>query len=354
MSYKETLFFVAKCLTITLEEKNFSFVKDQIEAGQVDWDAVVKVSTAHYVFPALYCNLKRKELLGYLPEDLVSYMEHITSLNRERNEQIIIQAKEINSILEAYNIRPIFLKGTGFLLQGFYEDIAERMVGDIDFIVSSGDYESSVEILKTNGYKNKPHRLENVKLGKHYPRLIHENRIAAIEVHFRIIKEPYDQSFNYETIKNDIVRTNDTIYVLGNEHQLLHVIFNKQTNDYGYWYKTFSLRNSYDLFLLSKKTNTLEVIQSFKKHFNILNAFLASCNLLFNRINSITFLEDKASKKYVKRQLELLDSAKKMKSNKRVWELYFNTKSRSEKLKLAFMSKDMRYHFFDLLKKKLN
>ena len=89
MNYKETLFFIAKCLTISLEDKNRDEIELILETTYIDWDAVVKVSTAHYVFPALYCNLKRVDFLKYLPQELVSYMKHITNLNRERNEQII-------------------------------------------------------------------------------------------------------------------------------------------------------------------------------------------------------------------------------------------------------------------------
>ena len=136
LNYKETLYFVAKCLTISLEEKNRDEIELILKTTEMDWDAVVKVSTAHYVFPALYCNLKRVDFLKYLPQELVSYMEHITNLNRERNEKIIKQVKDLNSLLLANNITPIFLKGTGNLLVGIYEDIAERMVGDIDFIFS--------------------------------------------------------------------------------------------------------------------------------------------------------------------------------------------------------------------------
>ena len=77
MNYKETLFFIAKCLTISLEEKNRQEIEKQLKSTSIDWDAVVKVSTAHYVFPALYCNLKRADFLQYLPQELVSYMEHI-------------------------------------------------------------------------------------------------------------------------------------------------------------------------------------------------------------------------------------------------------------------------------------
>jgi hypothetical protein len=140
LNYKETLFFIAKCLTISLEEKNRQEIEKQLKSTCLDWDVVVKVSTSHYVFPALYCNFKRADFLKYLPTDLVDYMKYITNINREQNKQIITQAQELNSVLLANNIRPIFLKGTGNLLAGLYEDIAERMVGDIDFIFSKDDY----------------------------------------------------------------------------------------------------------------------------------------------------------------------------------------------------------------------
>ena len=111
MNYKETLYFIAKCLTISLEAKNRQEIEKQLKSKSIEWDAVVRVSTAHYVFPALYCNLKRVNFLHYLPEDLVDYMMFITNLNRERNEQIIIQSQELNNHLLSNNVTPIFLKG---------------------------------------------------------------------------------------------------------------------------------------------------------------------------------------------------------------------------------------------------
>ena len=180
MNYKETLFFIAKCLTISLEEKNRDEIEKQLKSPSIDWDAVVKVSTAHYVFPALYCNLKHADFLHYLPQELVNFMEHITDLNRERNQQIITQAKDINTLLLKDNITPIFLKGTGNLLAGLYDDIAERMVGDIDILFSMDDYPKAVTILRDNSYlpqkeydyKHLPHR--------HYPRLIKKNNIRIV------------------------------------------------------------------------------------------------------------------------------------------------------------------------------
>lgn len=108
MTYKETLFFIGKCLTISHETENRKDVEILLQQDAVDWEAIVKVSTEQYVFPALYLNLKRAEVLSYLPDDLVAYMEHITELNRERNAEIIQQAKDINTLLLTHNIPPFF------------------------------------------------------------------------------------------------------------------------------------------------------------------------------------------------------------------------------------------------------
>ncbi|WP_392348257.1 nucleotidyltransferase family protein [uncultured Polaribacter sp.] len=112
-------------------------------------------------------------------------MEYITNSNRDRNTQILQQAQELNSLLLANNIRAIFLKGTGNLLAGLYKDIAERMVGDIDFIFSKEDYPKAVIVLTKNGYsfvEKIPYDLPF----RHYPRLKKKDRIAGIEIHMRL------------------------------------------------------------------------------------------------------------------------------------------------------------------------
>ena len=113
MTYQETLFFVAQCLTISLEQKNRSLIEQKLQKGSIDWDKVVQLSTSHYVLPAMYCNLKKVDFLKYLPKELVNYMNQITQLNRARNLQIITQAKALNKLLLAHHITPIFFKRNG-------------------------------------------------------------------------------------------------------------------------------------------------------------------------------------------------------------------------------------------------
>jgi len=300
LNYKQTLFFIAKCLTISLEDKNRQEIEKQLQSDTIDWDAVVKVSTAHYVFPALYCNLKRADFLQYLPHELVNYMEHITDINRERNKQIISQANELNNVLLANHITPIFLKGTGNLLAELYEDIAERMVGDIDFIFSKEDYLKAIALLREFRYSEvDKYKYYFPGVGKHYRRLQKEKNIAAIEIHkdFLNIKK-YTKEFNYSFVEKDSQVING-ITVLSYANKLNLSIIANQINDHGFYYKTMDLRNAYDVFLLSKKTNAKDAVNTLDKLSQPLNCFLAACDEVFNKVNSLRYNKTKQTASYL-------------------------------------------------------
>jgi hypothetical protein len=299
MTYKETLFFVAKCLTINHEAHNKLIVEEVLQSDTVDWDEVVKLSTAHYVFPALYCNLKRASFLSYLPEDLVEYMKYITELNRERNEEIIAQAKELNTLLLEHDITPIFIKGTGNLLEGLYEDIAERMVGDIDFLFSKKDIFRAVIILKPFGYFSDIEQSYLFPGTKHYPRLKNHNKIAAVEIHQQLMKfGNYYKDFSYNFIKRDL-KTINKITLLSYKNQLSLSIIASQINDYGFKHKSIALRNAYDVFLLSKKTKAKNAFKKLNRLEHPLDCFLASCFEVFNKPSTLKYTKTKKIEKYL-------------------------------------------------------
>jgi hypothetical protein len=299
VNYKETFYFIAKCLTISLEAKNRQEIEKQLKLTSIDWDTVVKVSTSHYVFPALYCNLKRVDFLKYLPQDLVSYMQHITNLNRERNKKIITQAQELNNLLLANNITPIFLKGTGNILEELYEDIGERMVGDIDFLFSQKDYFKTIDVLKSDNYREPDNQLNYFPGSRHYSRLIKQKNIAAVEIHKEVTIEKYRGEFNCEMISKDAQQIND-FSVLSFENQLSLSIITSQINDYGFDFTKFALRNAYDVFLLSKKVDTKKVVSKFTKLKNPLNCFIANCNLVFGDLESLEYHKTKEAENYLK------------------------------------------------------
>ena len=301
MNYKENLFFIAKCLSISLEEKNRDEIELVLKTTDLDWESVVKVSTSHYVFPAIYCNFKRADFLKYLPADLVEYMKYLTNLNRDRNTQILQQAQELNSLLLVHNIRPIFLKGTGNLIAGLYKDIAERMAGDIDFIFSKEDYPKVITILREFGYsevEKKEYYPPDEK--KHYRRLQKENNIAAIEIHSELLDiKKYSSEFNYSFVKKDSQIIND-VAVLSYANKLNLSIIANQINDNGFYFKTMALRNAYDVFLLSKKTNTKDAVNSLDKLSHPLNCFLAACYEVFNMVDSLEYNKTKKAVLYLR------------------------------------------------------
>ena len=300
LNYKETLYFVAKCLTISLEQKNRAEIEFILKTTDVDWDTVIKVSTGHYVFPALYCNLQRAKFLHYLPEELVTYMKHITNLNRDRNEEIITQARELNVLFLANNITPIFLKGTGNLLAGIYDDVAERMVGDIDFIFSKEDYPKAIKLLKKFDYSEVRKYNYFYPGAKHYGRLQKENNIAAVEIHSEILGiEKYRKEFNYSVVEKDS-QVIDEIRVLSYANKLNLSIIANQINDHGFYYKTMAIRNAYDVFLLSKKTIAKDAVKKLNKLTNPLNCFLAACYDIFNKVDSLEYNNTKMTVSYLK------------------------------------------------------
>ncbi|KAB1155225.1 nucleotidyltransferase family protein [Tenacibaculum aiptasiae] len=345
MTYKETLFFVGKCLTITHETKNKEIIEKELKSGNIDWDNVVKLSTLHYVFPALYCNLKRANFLHYLPNDLVEYMKHITDLNRERNQQIIEQAKEINELLLENNITPIFLKGTGNLLEGLYEDIAERMVGDIDFIFSKNDYPNAIKVLTKNNYSKVHQTTYDFPSFKHYPRIQKKDKTAAIEIHKEILLEKYADEFNYDIIKNDTLLFNN-INVMSYENQLSLSIIAKQINDSGFYFKNIALRNAYDVFLLSKKTNAKNTFNRFEKLKHPLNCFLATCFIVFGEVDSLKFTQTPETKSYISffKKMLINDPFRKKHLNRTAKKLFI--KKRITILFKTFYNSEMRTWFF--------
>ena len=346
MTYKETLYFVAKCLTISLEHKNREEIEKQLQSNNIDWDAVIKVSTAHYVFPALYCNLKRADFLKYIPEDLVAYMEEITNLNRDRNTAIIQQARELNILLLANNITPIFLKGTGNLLAGIYDDIAERMVGDIDFIFSKEDYPKAIQLLRNFDYSEVNKYDYYFPDGKHYRRLQKENNIAAIEIHSEMLAiEKYRKEFNYDFVEKDF-QVIDEIRVLSYANKLNLSIIANQINDSGFYYKTIALRNAYDVFLLSKKTNAKEAVNALDILTNPLNCFLAACYEIFSKVNSLEYNNTKATTSYLSIFNRQFIKPKATKKRQKILKIFLFTKSRLNILYKAAVYKKYRVWLF--------
>ena len=72
-----------------------------------------------------------------------------------------------------------------------------------------------------------------------------------------------------------------------------------QINDDGYYRGIIHLRQMYDLLLLSKNKNTLQIIQEYGHYFHKLNICLALSSKFMGNPKNITFEENKKTKRYL-------------------------------------------------------
>ena len=244
MSYSISLSIEERFLiSIFFTEKKI----DITEFRKLDYKLLVKITSSHLMLPALYINLKKKNCLNYLPEDFKNYIKEIYNLNKQRNEVLIEEVNEISKILKSKNIDYVFLKGSANIISEIYNNIGERMIGDIDILVNKNKLINSIKALQKHNYKDIKYSFFEKR---HYTRQIKTNKIFAVEVHKNLLKRNSRILFTEDIIKNKIIFKKE--FVPNFEDQLKHNIYNYQINDYGKLKLSYSLRNYYDTYLLEK------------------------------------------------------------------------------------------------------
>ena len=169
------------------------FVAEQIKNDKVDWEKFVVLSSSYLITPAIYVKFRDSGIDSLLPAELHDYLKEIYNLSFSRNQMLLEQIREICDLLAADNIFPILLKGAGNMMDDLYPDIGERIMGDIDILVKEEEYHRAAEIALNFGYQvlESEYYYDDVDILKHYPRLGHPERYAALEIHRLPVEEKY-------------------------------------------------------------------------------------------------------------------------------------------------------------------
>lgn len=255
MTNHELFYFTGKCLT---PDEHPGFRKEIIEliaSDSMDWQQFVSLCNNHLILPVIYLKFKSHELLSYLPEELSEHLKEIYELNVSRNNQILNQLQEITRVLNQNNIYPIFLKGSGNLLDRLYSDIGERILGDIDLLVPEKDYLVSAKLMEAEGYAKTSATPDymDIQNMKHYPRLSHPIFVASIEIHRIPVPESFQSWFNPGIIDQE-KRTVEALkgcFVLSDNHKIILNFIHSQLSNKGHANGIVSFRDLYDLYLLS-------------------------------------------------------------------------------------------------------
>ena len=226
-----------------------------LSSTDVDWDAIVVHGSRQLVIPTIYCRLKQRQLIHLLPEDLDLYLHDITSQNRKRNKAILKEVTMLSTLFKKHHIEHVFLKGAALLASGYYEDIAERMIGDIDILVATKQLDKAFELLQQHSFKPIAVTFGDKYFEhKHLPRMTTNNHIAAVELHRGPFMTYHIKELSNKTMLKKKV-TMKRIVIPCLQHLMQHNILNHQINDHGYRYHRFSFRTVYDTLILHKNNS---------------------------------------------------------------------------------------------------
>ena len=190
---------------IALEEKflvnilyrHASELLNGVDINNINFEKLITLTSGHLMLPALFFNIQKKKASYLFPEDFIAYIKSIYAINKARNEILLEEAKELSELLVENNIKHIFLKGTALLLSNVFEDIGERMIGDIDFIIQGKDEEKIKKVLEKNKYcSKKPFSLFRFFKHQTSSKETHKNKIIAIEPHLKLLDARYRCAFN--------------------------------------------------------------------------------------------------------------------------------------------------------------
>jgi len=272
LKYKSTFQLIVDILSF---QKSSEFTKQQIEYLEVPWEDVIRISSNHLVLPALYFRLKSKGLLQLLPDELGNYLKTIATINRNRNLGLIDEAHHITSILDNHNIEHVYLKGMATLIGGYYEDLGERMITDIDILIKPNKTNNAFELVKEMGYSKIQGFDYEVKNFRHLPKLIDENKLAAVEIHDNILTKNKRQLIDLNKLFSNS-RKQKSFRIPDLFHLNSINILTTQINNNNYYYNRINIKNLYDSMILD-----LDRIQFDKSQF-FNNKYIEAYICLYN------------------------------------------------------------------------
>jgi hypothetical protein len=284
MTRRHTYYLIARTLALDLHPGRAGEIVKNLPQKETHWQLLVKTGSDNMVLPSFFLALERHKLLQHLPSDLHQYLQQVLELNHERNICVIRQAGEVRDLLKIAHIPCLFMKGTGNILDGLYTNPGERMVYDLDVLVPEDKMVTAAQLMEAEGYhtqkKFNPRALESTM---HYPILLREDQVAGVEIHRMPVQYLYRKSFQPQTIFEKAVesRSEKGFLLMNYDDRVIHNFLHAQLMHSGHYNGRVSLRDLYDLLLLSRKTDAVDNLNRFGHYRGKSNAYLKLMNKVF-------------------------------------------------------------------------
>lgn len=251
----------ARSLALSVPE-NIELLEKLFSARVIDWHQFTAIANNHLVLQMMYPELMRYKLLDYLPTELQSHIKKVYNLNTDRNHKILGQISDISDLLFKNNIKAIFLKGAGILLDDSYQDNGCRIMEDIDILTSQKDWQKTVQLIISNGYSPRFIPDESyLSKRKHYPRLSKASEPAEIEIHQTAVKARYAKKLSFDLLYKNAIpsKINHQAFVLNDTYKIIHSALHTMIEHKGFKTAHIRFREMKEIEMLSKKVNLKEI-----------------------------------------------------------------------------------------------
>lgn len=310
MNKPQTYYFIGRILSLDFMPQNKQVVARQIANDEVNWPGFVKLGSDKLVLPALYYQLSKHDLTQLLPSDLDQYLKEVFILNQQRNQNVIRLATFVRDLFQKHGIQTLFMKGTGNILDGLYQDAGIRMVYDVDVLVDESKMLDAAGLLLKEGFitqkKFNPRAMDSTM---HYPILLREDFVAGVEVHRQPGQYLYEKVFNNERVWTDIRTTTQSpgFQAMNYKNRIIHNFLHAQLMHNGHYHADVSHRDLYDLLLLGEKEDLHETFSNLGHYTKSSMAYLKLMHKVFGLEMPLVLQQNKMVRCFLWRHKKVLE-----------------------------------------------
>jgi len=266
MNKYQTYSLIGKILALDAMPSHRVIIIHEVQDGDIAWEKFIALADYHLVLQTLYPKIRDHELEKYFPDEVTEHLRYIFDLTTRRNLEIINQVQKLSSALNQASITPVFMKGVGNILDGLYKYPGERILHDIDILVPEDKFEEAAGILIRDGYQTNysynPAKISNLK---HYPILFKPGEPVYVEIHRMPVSKKNSRFFNTSMVFKDARPSMSfpDCLVMSDAQNIIHNFLHAQLDHYARIYARQTLRNPYDLLLLSQRLDPEIVFSHF-------------------------------------------------------------------------------------------
>ena len=184
-----------------------------------DWDYLLATANNHGLIPLLHKHLHAMDA-DLVPIHIRSRLKHESVSNSQNALHLFGKQLKLHRALKDCDIRAAIFKGS-VLSQTAYGEISLRHAGDIDVLISRGDFDRVRELLESLGYQMMP-SLAPAQLSSHLNthceiQFVRDDWFTVVDLHWALAPKTF--VFNVET--EDLLTRLQRVSVAGAEFETL-------------------------------------------------------------------------------------------------------------------------------------